>query len=70
MNRKNALCHRLVFRPLSRHGRAYAFPCDENGNVDLNLLGERARNDYLYARAMMGRELSTPVVEESASPGR
>lgn len=44
-------------------GRGYAFPCDGNGRVDLDQLSERARINYLYARAMVGRELSVPAVE-------
>jgi hypothetical protein len=33
--------------------------------VDLDELSENARNNYLYARAMVGRELATPAVESS-----
>jgi len=53
------LCFRSLFDP----GRGYAFPCDSHGCVDLDHLGEQARNNYLYARAMVGRELSAPFVE-------
>jgi hypothetical protein len=31
--------------------------------VDLDGMSERARNNYFYARAMVGRELSVPAVE-------
>jgi len=54
---------RLCFRALFDGGRGYAFPCDVNGRVDLDGLSECARNDYLYARAMVGRELAAPAVE-------
>jgi hypothetical protein len=54
---------RLCFRSLFNSGRGYAFPCDGNGQVDLDELSEGARNNYLYARAMVGRELDTPAVE-------
>ena len=54
---------RLCFRPLFDSGRGYAFPCDRNGWVDLDDLSESARNDYFYARAMVGRELAAPSVE-------
>jgi hypothetical protein len=30
--------------------------------VDLNEMTDRIRNNYLYARAMIGRELSWPSV--------
>ena len=53
------LCFRSLFEP----GRGYAFPCDGNGRVDLDDLSEQGRNNYLYARAMVGRELSVPAVE-------
>lgn len=54
---------RLCFRSLFDSGRGFAFPCDGNGQVDLDKLSERARNNYFYARAMVGRELADPAVE-------
>jgi hypothetical protein len=55
----------LCFRPLFQNGTGYAFPCDSRGEVDLDRLSERARNDYFFARAMMGRQLSAPAVVAS-----
>jgi len=55
--------HQLCFRSLFHEGRGYAFPCDASGQVDLDAMSERARNNYFYARAMVGRELSVPAVE-------
>ena len=52
----------LRFQSLFDPGRGYAFPCDEKGRVDLDALSERARTNYLYARAMVGREVTTPAV--------
>jgi hypothetical protein len=52
----------LRFQSLFDPGRGYAFPCDAHGHVDLDKLSERARNNYLYARAMIGREVATPAV--------
>ena len=52
----------LRFQSLFDSGRGYAFPCDCAGCVDLDGLTDRARNNYLYARAMVGRELSVPRV--------
>lgn len=57
-----AAAFRLCFRSLF-DGRGYAFPCDAQGKVDLDGLSEEARNNYLYARAMVGRELAVPAVE-------
>jgi hypothetical protein len=53
----------LCFRSLFQSGRGYAFPCDGEGHVDLDALSDRARTNYLYARAMVGRELCVPAVE-------
>jgi hypothetical protein len=53
----------LCFRSLFHSGRGYAFPCDALGRVDMDSLSDRARNNYLFARAMVGRELCVPAVE-------
>jgi hypothetical protein len=55
--------YRLCFRSLFDAGRGFAFPCDTKGQVDLDGLSDRTRNSYLYARAMVGRELAVPTVE-------
>ena len=55
----------LRFQSLFHEGRAYAFPCDERGQVDLDALSEKARNNYLYARAVIGREVAMPAVERT-----
>lgn len=63
------MCHttygkfQLRFQSLFDSGRGYAFPCDHQGQVDLDGMTERARNNYFYARAMIGRELAYPAVE-------
>ena len=56
----------LCFRSLFHSGRGFAFPCDGRGQVDLDHLSERARTNYLFARAMVGRELAVPAVEKAA----
>jgi hypothetical protein len=55
----------LRFQSLFDSGRGFSFPCDLRGQVDLDQLSDRARNNYLYARAMVGRELSVPAVRAS-----
>lgn len=55
--------YRLRFASLFHSGRGYAFPCDDKGRVDLDTMSERARNNYFYARAMIGKELTVPAVE-------
>ena len=52
----------LRFESLFQTGRALAFPCDEKGQVEIDALTERARHNYLYARAVIGREFAMPAV--------
>lgn len=52
----------LRFQSLFNPGRALTFPCNERGQVELDGLSERARRNYLYARAVVGREFATPAV--------
>jgi len=55
-------CYEVHFRSLFHEGRALVFPCDAHGRVALDALGERARQNYFYARAVVGREYALPVV--------
>jgi hypothetical protein len=57
----------LRFQSLFDTGRAYAFPCNAVGHVDMDALSERARNNYLYARTVVGRDVSTPRVQTCAA---
>ncbi len=50
------------FMSLFTKGRGLAFPCDAQGHVDLDAMSERARNNYLYARAMVGRDHAAPRI--------
>ena len=56
----------LRFQSLFDAGLSYAFPCDASGRVDMDALSDQARADYLYARAVIGREFSRPAVMVSA----
>jgi len=56
----------LHFRSLFDPGRAYVFPCDAAGHVDMDALDERARANYLYARAVIGREFTVPNVQSGS----
>ena len=58
--------YELRFQSLFDSGRGFAFPCDPEGQVALDKLSARARNNYLYARAMVGRELACPAVKPAA----
>lgn len=57
-----ATSHHLRFQSLFHEGRAYAFPCDANGCVDLDSLGRKALDNYLYARTVIGREFAMPDI--------
>jgi hypothetical protein len=66
----------LMFAPLSRglesakrrfvdreyELKSLAFPCDAAGRVNLDTLDERSRNEYLFARAMTGRDYAFPLM--------
>ena len=52
----------LRYRSLSIHRCGYAFPCDAKGRVDIDQLSDEARENYLYARAMVGLDLQHPEV--------
>ena len=52
----------LRFCSLFNPGRALSFPCDQAGHVDLDALSDASRRNYLYARAMLGREYAFPLV--------
>lgn len=54
--------YELRFQYLVNPERCFAFPCDAQGRVDMDALSERALNSYLFARALMGRDTSAPVV--------
>ncbi|WP_157263514.1 hypothetical protein [Azohydromonas aeria] len=58
--------YEIRFPSLFREGHALAFPCDRDGHVDLDALSERAKGNYLFARAMVGREFATPRVLPSS----
>ena len=50
--------------PSIHSGKRLEFPCDDKGIVLLDSLTERARNNYFYARAMLGREFLSPRVQQ------
>lgn len=56
-------CYELRFRSLFDEGRGYAFPCDAKGDVDMDTMSDHARLNYLYARTVIGRELTLPAVK-------
>ena len=57
--------YELRFQSLFDGGRAYVFPCDAAGHVDMDALSDVAKENYLYARTVIGREFSFPAVQPS-----
>jgi hypothetical protein len=53
----------LRFRPRSSDKPCLAFPCNSAGEVELDRLSHRDLNDYLFARALLGRYYEFPVIE-------
>jgi hypothetical protein len=58
----------LRFESLFQPGPALAFPCDSEGQVDLERCGAGARTSYLFARFMVGREYKRPRVAPAPGP--
>jgi hypothetical protein len=63
----NRAHYEVRFQSLFNAGRALSFPCDAEGHVALDFLSDRARDNYLYARAVIGREYAFPTVRASVS---
>jgi len=56
-------CFEIRYQSLFSQGRALSFPCDAEGHVELDALSDRARDNYLYARAVVGREYAFPSIQ-------
>lgn len=54
--------YELRFESLFHTGRALAFPCDAGGGVRLDSLSDKALQNYLFARAVVGRDYASPTV--------
>jgi hypothetical protein len=58
--------YELCFERLSSHARTYVFACDCEGRVDLDGMSDRARNNYLFARSVIGRDVTRPRVQAAS----
>jgi hypothetical protein len=67
MNTITANAFELRFDSMFAFGRGYSFPCDAEGHVDLDAMSDRLRDNYLYARAVVGRDLAAPEVQPVAT---
>ena len=56
----------LRFPSLFKEGRGLAFPCDDQGLVDIDRLPDRARSNYFCARTLIGREYAIPMLLAAA----
>ena len=56
------MMYELRFESIADPGMFHRFPCDAAGHVDLDSLSDAARKNYLYARAMLGREYAGPLL--------
>lgn len=54
--------HLLHFEPLTAGDAGLDIPCDPHGRVGLDALGEKLRNDYFFARTLIGRLFAAPIV--------
>ncbi len=69
LNEAGDACYLLRFDSLFVEGRGLMFPCDAAGQVDLARLSVRARDNYLRAQRVVGREYATPwVLREIRQP--
>ena len=59
----NAATHILRFQSLFHQGRAFAFPCDETGAVDVDELPDVARQNYEKALSSIGRDVAQPEIK-------
>lgn len=57
----NGSSHEIMYQSLFR-GPSLCFPCDERGHVPLDDLSDQARENYLYARAVVGVEYAFPSI--------
>jgi len=59
-------CFEIRYVPLNGTWPLLAFPCDADGSVALDSLPETARNDYFFARAVVGVAYAIPSITRCA----
>jgi len=58
--------HLLHFEPLAVGDAGLDIPCDPQGRVGLDALGDKLRNDYFFARTLIGRLFAAPTVRDAS----
>ena len=56
--------YEIQYQSLTDQQAQMRFPCDGQGHVDLDGLSPQAVENYLFARAMVGRDFALPAVVE------
>lgn len=46
----------LAFEPIHNGALPMVFPCSAEGRIDVDVLGESARNELLLAKVLVGRD--------------
>jgi hypothetical protein len=64
-NSSGRIQYEIRYQSLFNAGRALSFPCDAEGRVQMDQLSAKALNNYLYARAVVGREFAAPAIHVS-----
>lgn len=62
------LVYEIYYQPLADTQSPLHFPCDGQGHVDLDGLSPEAVENYLFARAMVGRDYALPAVVPQPTP--
>ncbi len=52
----------LLYASKCRQEPDLHFPCDDHGVVNLGRLSEKDKADYLFARALVGRDYAPPTL--------
>lgn len=58
------VCFALRFQSLIAADNDLSFACNAQGVVDMNALSPKERENYLFARALVGRSFSPPQCVE------
>jgi hypothetical protein len=56
--------YEIQYQSLTDQQGRMCFPCDGQGHVDLDGLSPQAVENYLFVRAMVGRDFALPAVVE------
>ena len=55
----------LIFSSVYDPGHRFAFPCNKEGEVNLNEITESMKLSYYYCKTLVGREFTHPEIVEN-----